>query len=184
MEALTRYELITGNTVFYPRIQVFESHQEHSWLVASADAVIVRPCGGVLEIECPFFDGERSNPYPWSRIPIHCIPEAQGLMQILGRDWMDFYVWTPNGSSVFRLYRDPEYWDVMKIAMYDFWWKHVHPAREFYSSNVIRRTVRPLPRHELCGDIVCRSKHIAANAQLLLREIHPLQCYSGDCESI
>ena len=91
---------------------------------------------------------------------------------------MDFYVWTPNGSSLFRIYRDAEYWDLMKIALSDFWWKHVYPARELYSSNVIThplfqlRSMRPTPRHELCRDIVYKSKHIAANSKLLMREIH------------
>nr|KYP47236.1 hypothetical protein KK1_031108 [Cajanus cajan] len=131
-----------------------------------------------IEIKCPYFDGNISKAFPWSRIPIHYIPQAQGLMEILGRDWMDFYVWTPNGSSLFRIHRDAEYWDVMKIALYDFWWKHVQPARELYSSNVITnplfqlRSVRPAPRHELCRDIVYKSKHIAANSKLLMREIH------------
>lgn len=183
-EALERYKLITGNTVLFPEFQVYDSHpQNSSWLAASPDGVIDRlvhelPSRGVLEIKCPYFNGDISKALPWSRIPIHYIPQAQGLMEILGRDWMDFYVWTPNGSSLFRLHRDAEYWDVMEIALYDFWWKHVHPARELYSSTVSRsslfqlRTVRPAPRHELCRDIVYKSKCIAANSKLLMREIH------------
>ncbi|RDX74281.1 hypothetical protein CR513_45996, partial [Mucuna pruriens] len=128
-DALERYKLITGNTVY-------DTHPEDNWLAASPDGVIDRlvlelPSRGVLEIKCPYFDGDISKAFPWSRIPIHYIPQAQGLMEILGRDWMDFYVWTPNGSSLFRLHRDAEYWDVMKIALSDFWWKHVQPAREF-----------------------------------------------------
>ncbi|CAJ1971667.1 unnamed protein product [Sphenostylis stenocarpa] len=182
-EALERYKLITGNTVLFPEFQVYDTHPDDSWLAASPDGVIDSlvhelPSRGVLEIKCPYFDGDISKAFPWSRIPIHYIPQAQGLMEILGRDWMDFYVWTPNGSSLFRLHRDAEYWDVMKIALSDFWWKHVHPARELYRSNVVRnplyqlRTVRPAPRHELCRDIVYKSKHIVANSKLLMREIH------------
>ncbi|KAE9619517.1 putative restriction endonuclease type II [Lupinus albus] len=119
-----------------------------------------------------------SRTYPWSRIPIYYIPQAQGLMEILGRDWMNFYVWTPHGSSLFRLDRDAEYWYVMKMALSDFWLKHVQPARELYSSNVIKnplyelRSLRPAPRHELCHHIVHESKHIVDSSKLLIQEIN------------
>lgn len=182
-EALERYKLITGNTVLFPEFQVYDARPEDNWLAASPDGVIDSmvhelPSRGVLEIKCPYFDGDISRAFPWSRIPIHYIPQAQGLMEILGRDWMDFYVWTPNGSSLFRLHRDTEYWGVMKIALSDFWLKNVQPAREVYSCNVITnplfqlRSLRPTPRHELCRDVVYKSKHIVANSKLLMREIH------------
>ncbi|XP_027336019.1 uncharacterized protein LOC113849949 [Abrus precatorius] len=182
-DALERYKLITGNTVLFPQFQVYDAHPEDNWLAASPDGVIngmvyELPSRGVLEIKCPYFDGDIRRAFPWSRIPIHYIPQAQGLMEILGRDWMDFYVWTPNGSSLFRLYRDLEYWDVMKIALSDFWWKHVQPARELYCSNEITnplfelRSLRPARRHELCTYIVYKSKHIVDNSKLLMREIH------------
>ncbi|XP_027339205.1 uncharacterized protein LOC113852977 [Abrus precatorius] len=182
-DALERYKLITGNTVLFPEFQVYDAYPEDNWLAASPDGVIDRmvyelPSRGVLEIKCPYFDGDIRRAFPWSRIPIHYIPQAQGLMEILGSDWMDFYVWTPNGSSLFRLYRDPEYWDVMKIALSDFWWKHVQPARELYRSNDVTnplfqlRSVRPGRRHELCTYIAYKSKHIVDNSKLLMREIH------------
>lgn len=182
-EALERYKLITGNNVLFPEFQVYNAKPEDNWLAASPDGVIDRlvyelPSHGVLEIKCPYFNGDMSKAFPWSRIPVHYIPQAQGLMEILGRDWMDFYVWTLNGSSLFRLHRDAEYWDVMKMALSDFWWKHVQPAREMYSSNVITdplfqlRSLTPAPRHELCRDIVYKSKDIVDNSNLLMREIH------------
>lgn len=182
-EALERYKLLTGNTVLFPEFQVYSVKTEDNWLAASPDGIfngVVHglPSRGVLEIKCPYFGGDMSKAFPWTRIPIHYIPQAQGLMEILGKDWMDFYVWTLKGSSLFRLYRDAEYWDVMKIALYDFWWKHVQPARELYINNVITdpffqlRTLTPAPRHELCRDIVDRSKHIVYNSELLIHEIH------------
>ncbi|GAU51613.1 hypothetical protein TSUD_414450 [Trifolium subterraneum] len=115
-EALERYKLITGNAVLFPEFQVYTAKPEDSWLAASPDGIIDRlvyelPPHGVLEVKCPYFSGDMSKAFPWSRIPVHYIPQAQGLMEILGRDWMDFYVWTVNGSSLFRLHRDEEYWD-------------------------------------------------------------------------
>lgn len=182
-EALERYKLITGNTVLFPEFQVYSGNPEDNWLAASPDGVVDRrvyelPSRGVVEIKCPYFNGDMSKAFPWSRIPLYHIPQAQGLMEILQRDWMDFYVWTPHGSSLFRLYRDEEYWDVMKIALSDFWLKHVKPAREVYKNNVIGnplfelRSLRPAPRHELCPYIVYKSKLVVDNSKLVMREIH------------
>ncbi|KDP39555.1 hypothetical protein JCGZ_02575 [Jatropha curcas] len=183
-EALERYKLITGNTVLFPEFQIYhEKSPEDDWLAASPDGVIDMmvyglPSRGVLEIKCPFFNGDMSIASPWKRIPLYHIPQAQGLMEILDRDWMDFYVWTPVGSSLFRIYRDVDYWDILKIALSDFWWKHVHPAREEYSKCVIKnpltqlRPLKPAPRHELCNYIVYESKRIVDTSKLLMREIH------------
>ncbi|KAL1320974.1 hypothetical protein HN51_065695 [Arachis hypogaea] len=181
-EALERYKLISGNTVLFPELQVYGANTENDWLAASPDGVLDRKLfelssHGVLEIKCPYLNGDMSKAFPWSRIPIRYIPQAQGLMEILGRDWMDFYVWTPNGSSLFRLHRDAEYWNVMEMALSDFWWKHVHPARELYSRKVITdplfelRSFRPARRHELCSHIISESIRIANSSKLLMREI-------------
>ncbi|KAK7841986.1 hypothetical protein CFP56_014411 [Quercus suber] len=160
-----------------------ERDPKDDWLAGSPDGVVERlvyglPSRGVLEIKCPFFNGDMSKAVPWSRVPLYCIPQAQGLMEIMDRDWMDFYVWTPKGSSLFRLYRDVEYWHVLKIALSDFWWNHVQPARELCSKSVITdplyqlRTIRPAPRHELCSYIVYESRRVVNDSNLLMREIY------------
>ncbi|XP_022981568.1 uncharacterized protein LOC111480647 [Cucurbita maxima] len=183
-EALERYKLITGNSVLFPEFQVYgKGNSEYDWLAASPDGAIDKmvyglPSRGVLEIKCPFFDGDMEKASPWSRVPLYCIPQVQGLMEIMDRDWMDFYVWTPKGSSLFRLYRDAEYWEVLKIALSDFWWKHVQPAREMCSKYSITnplielKSLRPSPKHELCSYIVCESKRVVDNSELLLREFN------------
>ncbi|KAM1789904.1 hypothetical protein ACFX12_034020 [Malus domestica] len=183
-EALERYKLITGNSVLFPEFQVYGNRNVgEDWLGASPDGVIDRlvyglPSRGVLEIKCPFFYGNMTKATPWSQIPLYCVPQAQGLMEILDRDWMDFYVWTPKGSSLFRVYRDAEYWDVLKIVLSDFWWNHVQPAREILSKSQIRdplvelKSLKPAPRHELCSYIVYESKCVVDNSKLLMREIN------------
>lgn len=179
-EALERYKLITGNTVLFPEFQVYgKRNPEDSWLAASPDGLVYGlHSRGVLEIKCPFFNGDKRIAFPWSRIPLHYIPQAQGLMEIMDRDWMDFYVWTLNGSSLFRINRDVEYWDVLKIALSDFWFKHVQPARDLCIERAITnplielQSLKPEPRHELCRDIVCGSKCIINNSKLLIREVH------------
>ncbi|GFP80733.1 hypothetical protein PHJA_000216600, partial [Phtheirospermum japonicum] len=114
----------------------------------------------------------------WKRVPLYYIPQAQGLMEILDRDWMDMYVWTVNGSSLFRIYRDKEYWDLLKVALSDFWLNHVEPAKEVYDRSVMTnplvdlRKYRPAPKHEMFREIVCGSKLVVDNSRLLMREIH------------
>lgn len=183
-EALERYKLITGNTLSYPEFQVYgKNNPEDNWLAASPDGAVDSfiyglPTHGVLEVKCPFFGGDMNRAYPWKRIPLHYIPQAQGLMEILDRDWMDMYVWTVNGSSLFRLHRNVEYWNILKIALSDFWWKHVQPAEEICKNSVITnplielRSLRPAPKHELHRCIVHASKILVDNSDLLMREIH------------
>lgn len=183
-EALERYKLITGNSISYPEFQVYEKNNSlDDFLAASADGCIDSyiyglPSRGVLEIKCPFFGGDMSRAEPWKRLPLHYIPQAQGLMEIYDRDWMDMYVWTVNGSSLFRIYRNEKYWDTLKIALSDFWWKHVHPAKEICSRTLITNplielsSLRPAPKHELHRCIVYESKLIVDSSKLLIREIN------------
>ncbi|KAJ6717671.1 EXONUCLEASE PHAGE-TYPE/RECB C-TERMINAL DOMAIN-CONTAINING PROTEIN [Salix purpurea] len=182
-EALERYKLITGNTILFPRFQVYgKNNLKDDWLAASPDGIVDKYYGlnsrGVLEIKCPFFNGEMKRASPWKRIPLYCIPQAQGLMEILDKDWMDFYVWTPNGSSLFRLFRDEAYWDALKIALSDFWFNHVLPAKELCGKNVITDplkelgSLKPAPRHELYSYLVYESKHAVDSSRLLMREIN------------
>ncbi|KAK4800600.1 hypothetical protein SAY86_021087 [Trapa natans] len=182
-EAVEWYKEITGNSVLFPKFQVYgEICPQDDWLAASPDGVIDSliyglPSRGVLEIKCPFFGGDMRQATPWKRIPLYCIPQAQGLMEILDRDWMDFYAWMPRGSSLFRIHRDKEYWGAMRVALSDFWFKHVEPARDICSKHAFidplneLKFLRPDPKHELCSYIVWESKRIVDSSQLLVREI-------------
>lgn len=46
-----------------------------------------------------------------------------GLLEIFDREWADFYVWTVNGSVVFRVERDPAYWALLFPVLSHFWWQ-------------------------------------------------------------
>ncbi|KAI3735487.1 hypothetical protein L6452_14986 [Arctium lappa] len=186
-EALERYKLITGNSVILPEFQVSgKLNPTDNWFAASPDGVVDKiiyglPYRGVLEIKCPFYKGDMRKGYPWSQVPYNFIPQAQGLMEILDRDWMDFYVWTPKGSSLIRIDRDVEYWKVLKIALSDFWWDHVQPAREIYSNYVVRdplielKSLCPAPKHELCSYIIKESKRVVGRSVIGRRPLRDFQ---------
>ncbi|GMH09411.1 hypothetical protein Nepgr_011252 [Nepenthes gracilis] len=156
-KALERYKLVTGNTFLFPEFQVHgKNNPEDNCLAASPDGIVENlvyglPSRGVLEIKCPFFYGDAGNSPPWKRIPLYYMPQAQGLTEIMDKDWMDFYVWTPIRSSLFRIDRDVDYWYILKIALSDFWWKHVQPAKELLIRSAIKsplielRSVKPEP---------------------------------------
>lgn len=183
-EALERYQLITGHCVSLLEFQVYGGNNpQENWLAASPDGIADNSVyglapRGVLEIKCPFFGGDKSIAYPWKRIPLYYIPQAQGLMEIMDRDWMDFYVWTLNGSSLFRIHRDVQYWSLLKLALSDFWWKHVQPAKElrtkFFITDPLNelKSLMPAPRHELWRSIISESRRVANSSEFLLREIN------------
>ncbi|KAK6162960.1 hypothetical protein DH2020_002801 [Rehmannia glutinosa] len=64
------------------------------------------------------------------------------------------------------------------IALSDFWWKHVQPAKEICNRSVITNPLielssfRPAPKHELYQSIVYESKLLVDDSKLLMREIH------------
>ncbi|XP_060216453.1 uncharacterized protein LOC132643936 [Lycium barbarum] len=178
-EAIVRYSLITDNIVSFKNFQVYrEMNVKDNWLAASPDGVIDKsinplPSKGILEIKCPYFDGDKNKMIPWKRLPIYYVPQAQGLMEILDRDWIDVYGWTINGSSLFRLFRDKEYWQLLETALSDFWWKHVQPAKELCKGSKIAnsRVYEPKPRHELLQQIIYQSRCVLNNSEFVMREI-------------
>ncbi|KAL5994999.1 hypothetical protein ACLOJK_025057 [Asimina triloba] len=137
--ALERYKLITGNSVCFPEFQVYNStNPQDDWLAASPDGVVEHfayglPCGGVLEVKCPFENGERNQ----------------------------------------------QYWELLNLALSDFWWKHVQPAKELCRMDPVTdpftlvEPLKPAPRHELCREIICASRLLVDESRLLaIENIH------------
>ncbi len=55
--------------------------------------------------------------------------QVQGLMDMFDREWCHLYCWTPNGSTIFHIPRDRQYWLHCFEVLADFWWGHVIPAK-------------------------------------------------------
>ncbi|ONK57600.1 uncharacterized protein A4U43_C09F2150 [Asparagus officinalis] len=101
-KAIEQYKSITGRDV---GLLGFAVHAEakFGWLGASPDGLLdCYPNNGILEVKCPYNKGKPELALPWNAMPYYYMPQVQGQMEIMDRDWVDLYCWTPNGSSIFR----------------------------------------------------------------------------------
>ncbi|MQM07261.1 hypothetical protein Taro_040101 [Colocasia esculenta] len=171
--AIEQYKSITGRDV---GLLGFVVHAEgrFGWLGASPDGILgCHPDGGILEVKCPYNKGKPDLALPWEVVPYYYMPQVQGQMEIMDRDWVDLYCWTPNGSSIFRVFRERTYWELMYTVLRDFWWQNVMPAREALSTGREEdaKAYEPKPKHELTGLVIARSRKLAAEVKLLCKDI-------------
>lgn len=171
--AIERYKSITGREV---GTYGFATHGEErfDWLGASPDGLL--DCfqgGGILEVKCPYNKGKPEKGLPWSTMPFYYMPQVQGQMEIMDREWVDLYCWTPNGSTIFRVCRDRSYWDLMHDILREFWWENVIPAREalLLGNDEKARQYIPTSTHKKTGLAIVKSLKLASESKLLCREI-------------
>ena len=113
---------------------------------------------GVLEIKCPHklrMGVPKNIPSYWY------MPQAQGLMEILQRDWCDFYTWTPNGSVIHRVERDVRYWEALEDVLGRFWFEKVVPAREAVAAGMSQEEVRAKYQPQLTSNLAIDLPHIS-----------------------
>ncbi|MCO5593815.1 hypothetical protein L7F22_047833 [Adiantum nelumboides] len=183
--AVESYQKLTGNVVQSLGFKIYnEGDDVQEWLGASPDGLIdegasgIYEKGGVLEVKCPHNKGRPELCVPWTAVPYYYIPQAQGLMEILDRDWLDLCVWTLNGSTVFRVERDADYWTLIYGVLSDFWWANVVPAKQalLLQKNVHVSIFRPVGLHRLTTDIVRESRVLAMQAPVIWKD----QCLNKD----
>lgn len=172
--AIERYKSITGREV---SVLGFAVHLDErlGWVGASPDGLLGSlPGGGILEVKCPYNKGKPEKGLPWATMPFYYMPQVQGQMEIMDRDWVDVYCWTPNGSAIFRVYRDRNYWELMHGILWEFWWENVVPAREalLMGGNEESATAyKPTSTHKRTGLVISRSLKLAGEAKMLCRDI-------------
>ncbi|GAV80362.1 YqaJ domain-containing protein [Cephalotus follicularis] len=171
--AIDRYMSITGREV---SLLGFATHSEQrfDWLGASPDGLLgCVPGGGILEVKCPFNKGKPEIGLPWSTVPFYYMPQVQGQMEIMDREWVDLYCWTPNGSTIFRVGRARSYWELIHGILREFWWENVIPAREalLLGREEEANSYKPDSTHKRTGLAIVKSKMVASEAKLLCREI-------------
>ncbi|CAN6249134.1 unnamed protein product [Urochloa humidicola] len=171
--AIEQYTSITGKLVGTLGFAV-HTEANSGWLGASPDGILgCEPDGGILEVKCPFNKGKPELALPWRAMPYYYMPQVQGLMEIMGRDWVELYCWTPNGSSLFRVPRDRAYWELIHEVLRDFWWGNVMPARELMilGKDAEARSFEPQPKHRLTNLVLFRSRKLASEAKLLCMDV-------------
>ncbi|CAM6107507.1 unnamed protein product [Calypogeia fissa] len=183
--AIEKYKEITGNGVDHVAFKIYHAGDEYlSWLGASPDGLITYnnvegaqdsdEGVGILEVKCPHNKGRPELGSPWDCVPHYYMPQAQGLLEIFDRKHMDFYVWKPNGSSVFRIERNPAYWGLMFRLMSEFWWGHVVPAKLALvagkSIAEVQAAFSPVEDAVATERIVSMSRHLSQNSRLIWRE--------------
>ncbi|RLM73996.1 uncharacterized protein C2845_PM15G12360 [Panicum miliaceum] len=171
--AIEQYTSITGKFVGTLGFAV-HTEANSGWLGASPDGILgCEPDGGILEVKCPFNKGKPELALPWRAMPYYYMPQVQGLMEIMDRDWVELYCWTPNGSSLFRVPRDRAYWELIHEVLRDFWWGNVMPARELVilGKDAEARSFEPQPKHRLTNLVLFRSRKLASEAKLLCMDV-------------
>lgn len=171
--AVESYRRITGREVDFMGF-ITHMDERYGWLGASPDGVLGSlPDGGILEVKCPYNKGKPELGLPWSAVPYYYMPQVQGQMEIMGRDWVDLYCWTPNGSTLFRVGRDPVYWKLVIGILHEFWWGCVVPAREaiLNGDEEAVKQYMPPPMHQQTKLVIARSLKLATEARLICREI-------------
>ena len=97
---------------------------EAGWLAASPDGHVQEGAQkGLLEIKCPY----SKRIYP--SVPDYYMDQVQGLCAILGYEWADFVVWTPEEMKVQRIAFDSDYWhSSLRPALVAFYRDQFLPA--------------------------------------------------------
>lgn len=97
--AIECYEDETGELVVSSGFVV---HPVHNWLGASPDGLVGND--GLIEVKCPY----SGTIAPLSERP-HYYAQIQLQLACTGRQWCDFYTWTPGGSACERVAFDPDW---------------------------------------------------------------------------
>uniref|UniRef100_A0A5B7AFY0 YqaJ viral recombinase domain-containing protein n=1 Tax=Davidia involucrata TaxID=16924 RepID=A0A5B7AFY0_DAVIN len=157
--AIEQYRSITGRDVSSLGFAIHSEERFH-WLGASPDGLLgCFPGGGILEVKCPYNKGKPEMGLPWSTVPFYYMPQVQGQMEIMDRDWVDLYCWTPNGSTIFRVCRERDYWELMHGILREFWWENVVPAREalLLGREEEASSYKPASTHKQTGLVIVKS---------------------------
>lgn len=117
----------------------------------SSDALIGSV--GILEIKCPFLI---RNEDPKQAIKIgklsYCDKngklktnsdyyfQIQGLLEITGRDWCDFFIFTKKGYHVQRISRNKEMWNDLYLKLKSFYYYFMVPS--LVHDKVVERPIR------------------------------------------
>lgn len=106
--AIFEYEMETGNSVKKCGFYTYED-----WLGASPDGLVGD--AGLIEVKCPYrLKSEESPEFKTAAEQPYYFAQIQIQLMVTGRDWCDFWQWSPNGT---RLERVPKNADWLASAL-------------------------------------------------------------------
>jgi len=102
--AVVEYEMTTGRSV---QPAYFVMHED--WIGASPDGYIGET--GLIEVKCPFGIRHEFKPvnFKTSKDQPHYYAQMQIQMFVTGREWCDFWQWTPSDNNLERVIKDDKY---------------------------------------------------------------------------
>lgn len=103
---ITAYMAKTGNVVQPTGLHV---HKHYKWLAGSPDGLIGDE--GMIEVKCPYFHKRDGSSRIHQTVPGHYWMQINALLEITGRKWCDYVCWTPEGESIYRVYKDSDTFD-------------------------------------------------------------------------
>lgn len=132
-KAYSRYMQENGHPNLCTIRAGFVIHPQHGWLGCSPDDWVVDPDSedpnGVAEYKCPYTAREMTPIEACTSIKgFYCTLvdgkvtlqrkhnyyyQVQGALGVTGKQWCDFSVWTPKGTSTERIQFDQAFWDSM-----------------------------------------------------------------------
>lgn len=116
-QAKIAYEMLTGNTVIEAGFVPFEN-----WSGVSPDGYVEHD--GLVEFKCPF--GLRKDEEPVFKSiddQPHYYAQVQMQLHVTGREWCDFFQWSPHGHLLEVVDYDLAWITENLPRLMAFWWK-------------------------------------------------------------
>lgn len=147
--------------------------QEHVYLGASPDMLVECDCcgKGLVEIKCPVvqkgLDSTRDQPafldanLNLKKNHIY-YAQIQGQMAVVGRDWCDFFVYTPQKQLLQRITFDKEFWEEMLTSLIFFWNQYLLPE-------IVTHNLRPASQVAAVKDMFKKKTYLAHKENERLR---------------
>ena len=105
---IVSYMTKTGN---YVQATGLHSHPHCDWLAGSPDGLVGEE--GMIEVKCPYYKKRNGESRVHKKVPGHYWMQINALLEITQREWCDYTCWTPEGTAVYRVKRDPETFDYL-----------------------------------------------------------------------
>ena len=100
---IVEYMAKTGNVVKATGLHV---RPQYNWLAGSPDGLVGDE--GMIEVKSPYYHKRDGSSRVHSKVPGHYWMQINCLLEITGRQWCDYVCWTPEATTIYRVYRDPE----------------------------------------------------------------------------